>query len=432
MENPMESADPVTLLSVADLSLAKGDVARAARLYGALRERFYGDRFLGTFFRTRMGDTLLAEGKTGKARMIYEEEKSGSDGEGWAIASLALADLLLGTEEGTAGLTGAAEIYAEVSGKELFGSSVAYVELARTLSELEEHEKAITALSGFTARFPTSRLRARADDLKRIIAYRWLMALYDGGDWLGMAKLNTRHAYVIPFGRKAETFLKMGRAYVELGLYPDAAGQLNNAIRLGDDDLAEEAMALLAKVYYEQNDSVAVEKLMSTFVSRFPDSPRTREMKGMLLRVFMKNGEYAKASRGFGMLDDGPSLMLRARASLSSGDPAGARDLFLRASKGFNRKSDRPDLARAYLGAGDAEYAMGDYREAAGYYKKTLALLPDEDGPDRTWALYRITQSYSRLGLDTEKARTLGELAEAGSGEIPGWAETIFGGRGNL
>ncbi|MBI5810475.1 MAG: hypothetical protein HZB21_04715 [Deltaproteobacteria bacterium] len=412
-----ETLDSVTLLSLADINLQMGNFNAAQRLYGALLLRHQDSAFISAYLGLRSSDVSLAEGRREDAAKAYFRIKEGAEGEGLALASLSLADLLAGNND-HASLKKAEKYYRDVAEGGGVGSEFALLDSASIGARLGRYEEALSALDSFIYKYTTSRLRMDAGALKGRVISRWLSALYEKGDYYGTVNLYYRHGLAIPFGKKAETFLLAGKAFVALSLYGEAVGALNGAIKIGRDSVAEEAYVSLASAYLGQRDADAVERLVKAFKARYPQSAHNETIDGILIRALYMKGDYKPVAAS--PAKDPETAMLKASALYrlrSYKDALAAYEKVLtsmarRAGTGADA-SGGTVTTDVYLGIGDSAFMSGDYEKAVHGFKaavKEMKDAPDGRADDRAWALYRIVQSCGRLGKADEKRAALKEL----------------------
>ena len=141
--------------------------------------------------------------------------------------------------------------------------------LVKTQAALGKYETAVNHMRRFRSRFPASSFKSAMQDLGGEVIYRWTDELYRNGDYYGVARVDAVFAADVPFGKKAEGYLKAGIAASELGLLDTAARHLDMAVKVGSDAVAEKAMIGLARVYIDQNDWHGAERLLDAYNERF-------------------------------------------------------------------------------------------------------------------------------------------------------------------
>jgi len=419
----IEELDPVTRLSVADTYLTRGTWQEARYSYAAIRARYPKQEFIETFLTLKEGDALLAEGKLDEAALLYGRTKEKLKGEEWAIATLSLADAWFSSDNAE-NLLKAEKLYGSVAGGNFIGSEIARMRLASTRIRLGKFEEAYGDITRFGARYPVSPVRQDMDKLSSVLFYEWLDSLYRKGDHVAALKLFLETPLSIPFGKKADIYLKIGTSSMETGLKSEAVSMLDNAAKMGAPQAAEEAMLLLARVYLSQNDTGSAERMLRAFKTRFPRSGKRAEIAELEARIAFEMGEHARVAGYSGTAD--PELMvMKAESVYRSGRAKEAALLFEKAAVSLNAKGSLRAAARAYARYADVLFDINDFDRAARGYRQAVNLLDAADKEEMSWALYRIVQCFSRLGREAEKKAALKELKDAG-GEISPWSEKIF------
>lgn len=422
----IEDSDPITIMSMADMLVLERKYGAARSLLTFLRLKHEKDPFLDAFFDLKSGDALVAEGLRDEALKAYSNVGDRhKTGEGWAMSSLAKADVLVMNKD-KGSLLRALAIYDELSQAGMPGSDYAYMGLASVQIEIGKYEDAMESADRFSSRYPDSPLRAEMSGYKADAVSRMLDSLYASGNNLAVARLYARHGGSIPFGKKAESYLKAGKSFAALDLWPDAVNRLNSAVRIGKDDIVEEAMITLARVYIKQRDAGSAERLLNGFITRFPRSVYRTEAQAILYRAAFDRGEYEKVALTKSPPSGAEGLVLKARALSKLARHKEALAVYEQAAVELREKGDRYLLVQAYLGAADAAFALGRYAGAAEGYKKAVGAM---EGPDKgiykSWALYRLVQSYSILKNDDGKEESLKELTGLGS-EFGGMAAPVL------
>lgn len=431
-DRAIEDFDSITVVSLADMLMLKRKYGEARSLFTFLRLKHETEPFLDAFFDMKNGDALLAEGRGDEALKAYSNVGDRyRTGEGWAMSSLSKADVLvLKGDKGS--LSRALAIYDELSKSGLPGSDYAYLGAASVKIKLGRFDDVLGSADLFSSMYPDSPLKSEMQGYKSEAISRMLDSMYAAGDHLAVVRLFMKHGASIPFGRKAEGYLKAGRSFAALGLWPDAVNRLNSAIKIGKDDVVEEAMITLARAYIEQRDAGAAERLLNGFITRYPRSVHKAEAQTILFKAAFDRGEYEKVALAGNPPAGAEGLMLKARAMDRLGRHKEALVVYEQAAAELREKGDRRLLVQAYLGAADASFTLGRYAGAADGYKKAVGAM---EGPDKgiykSWALYRMARSYSILRNDSGKEESLKELTGLGS-EFGGMAAPVLKEAGGL
>lgn len=419
----VEELDPISRLSVADAYLTRGLWQEARYAYGAIRARFPKQEFLETFLMLKGGDALLGEGKLDDAVLLYGRAKEKLKGEEWAMATLSLADALFSSGSAE-NLLKAEKLYESVASGSFLGSETAHLRLAATRIRLGRFDEAYGVITRFGAKYPVSPVKQDMDRLSAVLFYEWLDSLYRKGDHVAALKLFLETPLSIPFGRKADIYLKLGTASMQTGLKGEAVNMLDSAARMGAPRVAEEAMLLLVRVYLSQNDTGSAERQLRAFRTRFPKSAKKAEVAELEARIAFEKGEHAKVA-GYSGASDPELMVMKAESVYKTGRAREAAALFEKAAVSLDAKGALRQAARAYTRYADALFDVNDFDRAAKGYRLAVNLMEADDRDERSWALYRMAQCFSKLGREADKKAALKELDETG-GELSPWSEKIF------
>ena len=425
-----EDINPIILMGLGDIKVAARDYDGALDDYERLRSRYSDNELLTAYFMIKKGDVYRARGEVGKAMKLYTSVRdSYEDKEARAIAMLSLAGVLAHSGESVSVIE-AEEIYRQIGRGDSIGAVFADLNMVSTEAALGSYENALTSLDRFKSKYTTHPLRKYASSLKGEILHNWLAELYKASDYYGIARAVSRHGTKVPFGKKAETYLRVGNAYRELGLYPDAVRALGISAEIVEKSVAEEAMLALGWTHLAARNHRSAELVARNFLRRFPKSRHSGDISNMLAEVAYIKGDFKAyvdfaAERGYVNL-----RMARALEKLKRYEKS--LEVYKKVAYAFKDTKDIEGLKKAYIGAADTSFMLRRYIGAIGYYR-TLLKLVEKDGNDNTsWALFRITQSYSKLKKRDEQRDALKAIKEIDD-TFGRSAGPLFGGRvGNL
>lgn len=422
-KTPTGELDPITRLGVADLLVLKGKFEEARFLFASLRARYPKDGLVGTYLLMREGDAYFLEGKKEEAHNIYSKSKEKLKADPWAVAALSLADAyyVIGTREE---LEKAETLFESVALGGFEGSVITNMRLIATRMALGKFEKAYNDVKRFHASYPTSPLRQDVNRLSQTLFYGWIDSVVKKGDHFAAVKLYSETPLVIPFGKKAEVSLMIGKSYAALGLQREAVKNLETVIKIGTEPMAEEAMLSLANVYLDQHDSGSAERLMKAFGTRFPKTRRKAETEQIYSRISFMNKDYSR-SAAIAAGGDPALSTLKADSLAKTGKIKEASTTFESAARAYESKGETDAAKGAWLRSADSRFATGDWAGAAEAYRKGLEQAHENDKEDKSWALYRLAKCYGKLGMKDREADALKELRTMG-GQYGQWSEKIF------
>lgn len=421
-----EHLDQITLLSMAEAEELKGRQGEARNIFYSLGSEFSKkDDYLAAYFTVKASDTFIDEGLKDQAIKGYLSIKDRDKKEPWAIASLSIADVL--AKDTDAGRDKAFAVYESVASGSYTGSEHAYLKMISLSIDERRFEGAAASIKSFQKRFPTSALQQELYALEGRLSYSWIDELYKSGDYYGVVKVGYAHGANIPFGKKGDVFLEKGKAFTALNLSAEAAANLDSAIRIGRDPVAEEAMLMLGKVYIMQRDIDGAQRLFQAFKARFPKSVYMDEVRKLLLNAAFAKGDFAGVVGMDAPKEDPDVLIAKADAFMMLKRNNEASAMYKSAVKAIKDPQDRR-LGRAYLKIADIDFDMKRFSDAVEGYRLALKHMGDEKGADKSWALYRIAQGYTILAGEAEPEQrdlAIKALGEA-DGELGGWATHIF------
>jgi tetratricopeptide (TPR) repeat protein len=417
--------DVVTLLGMADMAIIDRDFDYARTIFARLGADTSRDLLVSTFFKLKQGDAFAAEGRISEALDLYRKTKETLGlNDGWAMATLSIADVYASARSKES-LVRAYELYREIGTRDYIGSEYAYLYMIKTAIAAGMYEEALRDVDEFAPQYPLSRLKEDVDGMIGGLVSGWIGRLYEKRDYYSVVKLYAGYGSYVPFGYKGRTYLRAGKSYAALGLESDAVGALDSAIKIGRPDVVEEAMIALAGIYVSQKDSDSAERLIRAFNGRFPKSGFKAEADKVLLKAAFIKGDYKTAAFSKVPPDDAESLLLQAEAYSHLNRRKSAIIVYKRAISALGEHGDKDALAGAYMGIGEAEFILKQYTRAISSFSKAIGYMDDKGGREKSWAFYRMAQSYSMLGKDAERRSALEELKKADR-EISNWAEALF------
>ncbi len=422
-----EHLDQITLLSMAEAAELKGMQDEARKIFYSLGSEFAKkDDYLSAYFTVRASDTFIDEGRRDEAVKGYMSIKDRDKKEPWAMASLSIADVFA-KDRAVGGTEKAYAVYEAVASGAYIGSEQAYLKTISMSIDSGRFENASASIKAFQRRFPTSAFQHELYALEGRLSYLWIEALYRSGDYYSVVKVGYTHGTNIPFGKKGDVFLEKGKAFTALSLAEEAASNLDSAVRIGREPVAEEAMLMLGRVYLMQKDIDGAERLFQAFKARFPQSAYMDEVKKLLLDAAFAKGDFAGVVRMDAPKEDPDVLLAKADAYMMLKRDKEARDMYKNVVKAINDPQDKR-LGRAYLKIADIDFTGKRYSDAVDSYRLAVKQMGAEKNADKSWALYRIAQGYAMLANEaepSEKELAIKELGEADN-ELGGWAAHIF------
>ncbi len=420
----LDSIDPITMMGIGDLRIVYGDYIGASEIFKAIQENFSVGDLAKSFLRVREADALVVNGQPVKAQVIYTGAQKAFKREPSAVSGLALADSMAMIEQGDS-LMRAESLYRELHRGQYDASRYAHLNLARVQLRLKLYRDAAIALNEFLEKYPSSEQRSEAIDIKADVMYVWINKLYEESDYFGIVDVVSRYGVEVPFGRKGSIYYRIGKSYSELSLLSDAVSALTAASEIGKDSVAERSMLELARVYLKQKDVNGVQRLVGNFNARFPKSPNRKELDSILSKAAYLTGDYKAYVAGVSLTGEPAIDFNRAAALARLNRHSEAVKLFLNVADSYKAAGDAAGQKRALLGAADSSFKLKQYSVAVGQYNSAVELMGKGKSLEKRWALYMITQSYSKLKKRNEQKEALSNVVVA-NGVFGDGAEAIY------
>ncbi|MBE9528933.1 MAG: tetratricopeptide repeat protein, partial [Proteobacteria bacterium] len=420
----LDHVDPITLMGIGDLRIVYGDYLGAAQIFKIAQETFSVDDVAMAFLRIREADALVVNGEPVKAQVIYTGAQKAFRGEASAMSGLALADSMAMVAKGDS-LMRAESLYRSLHRGRYAASRYAHLNLARVQLRLKLYKDSAIALNEFLERYPTNTQQAEAIEIKSEVMFEWIKKLFDESDYFSIVDAVSLYGVEIPFGKKGSTYYRIGKSYAELSLLSEAVSTLVAASEIGVDAVAERSMLELARVYLKQKDSDAVERIARNFNARFPKSLKRAELNEILSSAAYLKGDYKAYAEGVSVTGDPTKDFYKAAALARINKHRDAVKLFKGVAASYKLAGDSAGRKRALLGAADSSFKIRRFSSAVKLYEEAVGLMDKGKTLEKRWALYMITQSYSRLNKREKQKEALGEVVVA-NGVFGDGAEALY------
>lgn len=162
-------------------------------------------------------------------------------------------------------------------------------------------------------------------------------------------------------------YYQLGNAYLQTGKKQEALSAFRSAYQMNyDKNIQQLAHEQYAKLSYELgNPFESAPKVIQSYLSKYPDSPKTKELKNLLVKSYLYSGNYKET--------------LDAIDQLPNSTP----------------ETDKIDQEVSYL-LGTEEFNKGNYDDAEKYLVRSLELNLNKDITPR--ATYWLAQTYYQKG----------------------------------
>jgi len=434
----VEANDPVTRLSLADISVLDGDFEAARKYYSDLSDDFSGDALVSAYFMIRIADTYQIQGDVEYANRKYKIARDNLSGDGRAMASLAMAELLIGSDDHEA-YRDALRYYGTVAEGNYIGTEEAYLMSARLHMQLGNYNMAIALIDKMDRLFPLGGLRFDASRVRGEVTLRWLDRLASIGDDEGFAKIFLTYEPFIPFGKKSGAYIQAGRAFMKLGFTTDAVKVLNSLVKMGKGKHLEESMVLLAKGYLAQEDIESADRLARFFKTSFPKTKFKNEFAKIVTEINYRKGEFKKVVdtrevKRRSDWDNTEEMMVVASSFFKLNNYKKAEERYRRAAELLAAAQENDRLADACMGVAESSFMQGKYKESIKFYRCAVELSKVRDGDggsiDSSWATYRLAESNFRIGKSYEGEEALETLRQTDE-KMAEWGKYLFAENGN-
>ncbi len=418
------TVDPITLMGVGDLRIKYGDYLGAAKVFKQIESNDSIKDLAMAFLRVREADALLVNGEPVKAQVIYTGAYKAFKGEAKILAGLALADSMAMVGKGDS-LMRAESFYHKLHRGPYIASQYAHLNMARVQLRLKLYNDAAIALDDFLEYYPTNAQHAEAVKIKADVMFEWIKTLFAKSKYLAVADAVSRYGAVVPFGKKGTTYYRIGKSYSKLSLLSEAVSALRASSDIGVDVVAERSMLELVNVYLKQKDVHSVERLANNFKARFPKSKYRPQLNTILAKAAYLKGDYKAYAKAMPATGKPAEDFNRASALARIKRHTEAIKLFLSVADGYKALGNVDGEKRALLGAADSSFKKGLYPEAVKRYGMALDLMGKDKSLEKRWALYMITQSYSKLKKRDMQKEALNRVVVA-NGVFGEGAEAIY------
>jgi tetratricopeptide (TPR) repeat protein len=429
----VEADDPITRMNLAEVSIIKKDYEAARQHYSELSDEFSGDALVSAYFMIRVADTYQIEGSMDKATRSYKIARENLIGDGRAMASLAMAEILIKSDDHEA-YREALRYYRTVADGDFIGAQEAYLRSALLQMKLGNDGLAIALIDKMERLFPLGDFRHEGSRLKGNITLQWLDKLALRGDDHGFAKIFLTYETYIPYGKKSGAYIQAGRAFIRLGFITDAVKVLNSLVKMGKGKHLEEAMVLLARGYLAQEDIESADRLAMFFKATFPRSDFKKEFVKLRSEINYRKGQYDKvvSTRAVKRRTDwnnSEEMMVIASSFFRLGKYVSAEQRYRRAAELLAEREQNARLADACMGVAESSFMQGKYEESIKFYRcaAELSKVRDKGGEsiDTSWATYRLAESNFKIGKDIEATEALKSLQRTDE-KMAEWGKYLF------
>ncbi len=386
----------LAIMGVADMSMGAGRYRHARLLYRRLFNRYTDRAELSAFFTLRMADTYMLEADTTQAMRLYTRIKDEFKDDARVMGIMGLAELLAKRGDKKS-LTQAEGLYRAVISHDYMATEYAYTAIAEIEAKLGKYQRAVLYLQEMTQRYPTGEFRYRAYNLRGYIVHRWIESLSEKKDYHTIARIYRVYEKEIPFGLKAQTYLSAGRAFVKLSLYRDAIDALKNAVKMGKQDISQDALVLVGFSYMKLDELSKAQRVIEGFLKSYPESRLRDRALRVLAMVYYSKGEYEKlASMN---TEDPDILFLKASSLYALKRYTDAERILNQLVVVFSQTKGREEkLAHIYIILGDVAFMSSDYRTGIEHYVRAKRLSRWLSKEDIAWIDLRLAEGYRRLG----------------------------------
>ena len=386
----------LTIMGIADLSMGAGRYRHARLLYRKLFNRYPDNEEISAFFILRLADTYRLEANRSQSIRLYTNIKDEYKDEARVMGMMGLAEALADKGDKKS-LIAAENIYRAIISYDYLATEYAYTAIAEVEARLGRYQRAILYLEEMTQRYPTGEFKYRAYNMRGYIVHRWIDSLFKKNDYHMIARIYRIYEKEIPFGLKAPTYLAAGRAFMELSLYREAIEALKNAVKMGKQDISQEALVLIGFSYMKLDELSRAQRVIEGFLESYPESRLKDRALRVLAMVYHAKGEHKELASI--KSKDPDVLLLKASSLYNLRRYSEAERIFDQVAVVYSKtKGKEKKLAHIYITMGDMAFMDGSYRAGIERYIKAKSLSRWLSKEDIAWIDLRLAEGYKKLG----------------------------------
>lgn len=190
-------------------------------------------------------------------------------------------------------------------------------------------------------------------------------------------------------------YYHLGECYLELQKKPEALNAFKNASEMDFDlKITESASLSYAKLSYEQgNPYKSVPDVLKDFLTKYPNSPNTPEIKDLLITSYLHQQDYQGALDYLNTLKTSKNNSITNEVSLYRGIQLFNENKLEKAKPYLNKASLAEDLLinnKGNFWLAETEYLLGNYKEALAKF----LLITNIDLEDTKKLDYNIAYAY--------------------------------------
>lgn len=201
-------------------------------------------------------------------------------------------------------------------------------------------------------------------------------------------------------------YLTLGQAYQRRGDSSAALMAFERASRMNFDPRLSEAAAYNYAVARLEGGRIPFGSsvdMFEDFLRKYPDSPYAAKVQEYVVNGYMTDNDYESALAALNRIAEPNDALLAAKQRIlfMLGTRQYSAGKVTDASRSFNEAASlsrfNEDIAvQCMMWQGDCAYRLGDYDEAAQYYRKYIDNTPSGDTSSRMLAWYDL--GYARMG----------------------------------
>ena len=405
-----ESSDLLEYIGKCHYQMGNNPAARKALLRAV---NYFPDRLSNDIILTRIADIYHDEKQPEKAQKFYEHVVQNYPGtDGFIISSVRMASYLKRRAEKE-------NLYKLIIDDfpDNPMTQLAYLKLAKLLSESGEHEKSIETIHGFLAKFPGTLKQEVVVVLKEAYG-SYFQRLIKSNDMAGLLTMFERDRHIINRIRDPELFLTVGKAYLQEHLYEEATKLLEQSQRLyGKSKSPPELIFSLGVSYQATGQSHKAFKAFELYARSFPKHENIPEAHNRMGQILMARKSYKKAIRklrvalkGSQQKDVKAEILLElAKANEKLGDYQTATRRLVKAIDLFAAVPETPleVISKAYRKLGETYLKLNAYLNAADAFSMALKFSEGNQDTDLKFLLGETHEKAKQLERAQEIYQTI-------------------------
>jgi len=383
---------------------------------------------------TRIGDTYKMEGKVEEALKVYSQNTVlYPESNGALISEIKMADIGVDNpgffkfDQYLDPLNVYQRIIERYPATDL--AEEALYKQGSAFREQKKYQEAIDSLLTVLDEYPESALSKKCFCSIQETLCKLIDSYFSEEKYYLVLELYQKHKN--PFldeVKNTTAFFQMGESFRQGGLYDEALDMYGKAQRIYPRSYPEDELIIrMGEIYVLKKEYARAEKLFKRMIEKFPESKYRKIAFHNLADNCYEQEDYGEARLAYLSALKGERRIPRdikgffylGRCYHAIGNVSSAIGAFRKAIQVAEHlgkdQVEQEFVIKSYFQLADCLYQNRKYKGAIEIYTQTVEQYPEDDRVQ--WALYRIAESYRKLGKEKAGIKSLKELASRGSRE---------------